>query len=119
MLNLDPITRDLVITAGQFTEVSGLEAVGQRIRNRINVFTLEWFLDLGFGLPYLDEILGKVNPNMVVVAAIYKREIRKSLEGEAVLTSLSAKFESATRVLTVSMLVTAPDGVTLEENFIL
>ncbi len=119
MLNLDAVTKDLVIAAGQFTEVAGLEAVGQRIRNRVNVFTLEWFLDLTFGLPYLEQVLGQVNPNMVVIAAIYKREIRKSLAGEAVLTSLSAKFESATRVLTVSMLITAPDGLTLEDNFIL
>lgn len=119
MLNIDPTTKDLVISAGRFTEVDGLTAVGQRIRDRIYTFTQEWFLDLAFGVPFIDQILGQVKPNMATITAIFKREIRKSLAGEAVLTSLDAKFESATRVLTVSTVITSPDGVTDTQNFIL
>ncbi len=119
MLNLDPTTKDLVISAGRFTEVSGLTAVAHRIRAGLFTFTLEWFLDLNFGVPYIEDVLGKTTPNMVTVAAIFKRVARKSLAGEAVLTSLSVKFESATRRLTVSLLVTAPDGLEVTDNFIL
>lgn len=119
MLTIDAGTGDLVISKGQFTEVSGLTAVGQRVRTRVHTFTKEWFLDLTFGVPYLFDILGKSKPNMVTIAAIFKREVRKSLAAEAALTSLSAKFDIATRKLTVSTVITAPDGTEDTDNFIL
>ena len=118
-LNIDETTKDMTIVAGQFTEASGLTAVSQRVRDRVFTFKDEWFLDLEFGVPFLTHILGQAKPNLVVIAAIFKREIRKSLGGEAVLTSLDVKFESATRKLTVSLLLTAPDGTESADNFIL
>ncbi len=118
-LNIDTITHDLTITAGSFDTVSDLTAVAQRIRDRLYTFTLEWFLDQSFGVPYLDQILGQANPNVATIAAILKREARKSLAGEAVLTALLVKFESDTRELKVSMLITAPDGAEISDNFIL
>ncbi len=118
-LNIDPVTKDLVISAGTFEEVSGLTFVGQRIRDRIFTFRNEWFLGLDFGVPYLEQILGQPKPNLVVIGAIFKREMRKSLAGEAVLTSLDVKFDSGTRVLTVSSLITDPAGVEDRQDFIL
>lgn len=119
MLNIDDTTRDLTVAAGAFEEVDGLTAVGQRIRARIFTFVDEWFLDTEFGVPYLDQILGQNNPNLVTIAGILKREIRKSLNDEAVLTSLNLEYDSSTRNLEVSMLITAPDGVESPDNFIL
>lgn len=118
-LNIDTTTKDLTIVSGQFAEVSGLTAVGQRVRARLFTLVNEWFLDLEFGVPYLDNILGQAKPNLVTVAAIFKREIRKSLRDDAILTSLNLQFESSTRVLTVSTLITDPDGATVADNFIL
>ncbi len=118
-LTIDDVTKDLVISAGQFTEVTGLTEVSQRVRARVFTFVDEWFLDKSFGLPYLTKILGQTKPSMVVISAIFKREIRKSLGDDAILTSLNLKFDNATRKLTVSTVITAPDGVEDRDNFIL
>ena len=119
MLKLALATVDLEFTGGTFTEVSGVEAVGQRTRERVNVMHPEWFLDLIFGLPYLEQILGQNNPNMATIEALFKTEIRKSLNGEAVLTALKATFDSTSRELAVAYLLEDADGDITQQSFII
>lgn len=118
-LSIDPATKDLVISAGKFVEVSGLENVAHRVRDRLFTFKGEWFLDLEFGPPYLESILGQSAPNLTGIAAILKSEIRKSLEGEANLTAFQIKFTSSTRKLEGSLVLTDAEGEQIQDQFIL
>ena len=117
-LNLESVTKDLVITDGTFTEVSGIEAVAQRVRARLFTIVNEWFLDTEFGVNQSD-ILGVKNPNMFAVTQIYKAEARKSLNGEAFLTSLTATFDNATRKVSVAMILTDAAGLEVADNFLI
>lgn len=56
---LDPVTLDLVLTEGDLQVISGAEGVASDIASRLQTFRGECFLDLGLGLPYFEEILGK------------------------------------------------------------
>ena len=57
---LDAITGDLVLDEnGDLQVISGAEGVASDIASRLQTFAGEVFLDLGIGLPYFEEILGK------------------------------------------------------------
>lgn len=56
---LDPVTLDLVLSEGDLQVISGAEGVASDIASRLQTFRGECFLDLGLGLPYFEEILGK------------------------------------------------------------
>lgn len=112
-------SNDISLTNGQFDEVVDLTHLGQRVKDRLFTFRGEWFLDLQFGVPYLDEILGSSPPNLTVVASILKAEIRKSLEGEAVLTAFQVTFEGATREMKAAFVLANSEGEELSDQFII
>lgn len=56
---LDSVTGDLVLNEGDLQVISGAEGVASDIASRLQTFRGECFLDLGLGLPYFEEILGK------------------------------------------------------------
>lgn len=119
MLKIEPTTNDLVFENGTFAEVSGVEGTGQRVRQRCQTIRGEWFLDLLFGIPYLDEkFLGAKDPNMATIEALFKAEIRKSLQGEANLTALRAVLETATRKLKVAFLIVNAEGEPDQQTFL-
>lgn len=86
----------------------GLEAVAIGIRTRLQMCRGEWFLDLDKGIPYLPHeglseaivILGKAF-DPINVRAAFLREIL-STPGVVDVPLLRMKFNSATRVLTLS-----------------
>ena len=118
-LAIDPGTKDLVLESGQFVQVSGLTHVGFRVRDRLFTFKNEWFLDLSFGVPYLTDILGKKGLNLAAINAIFKAEIRKSLEDEANLTAAQLLFDSSTRELKGSFILTNADEEPFQDQFLL
>lgn len=57
---LDATTGDLVLDEnGDLQVITGAEGVASDIAARLQTFAGECFLDLGLGLPYFEEILGK------------------------------------------------------------
>ena len=64
-LALDPVTGDLVLTAGRLGLVSGADVVAQRLRNRLRLWRGEWFIDRTVGIPYLTQVFGKVPQSQV------------------------------------------------------
>ena len=51
---LDPITGDLVITNGRLVPTTGISAVIQGVRRRIQMIAGEWFLDLDYGVRWFE-----------------------------------------------------------------
>ena len=92
-------TNDRVIVNGDWATVDNGDAAAQRIRDRLETFIKEWFLDLSYGVPYRETILVK-NARLDVINAVLKGEILKSQDGT--FTEFDIELDSRTRKLTVS-----------------
>jgi hypothetical protein len=71
---LDETTGDISLTGSDMLLTSGQEAIEQHLRQRLQTFFGEWFLDSRIGIPYFQQILKK-NPNFTVVDSLLKKEI--------------------------------------------
>lgn len=106
---------DLVVdTDAHFT--TGLLAVSQGARIRLQMFKGEWFLDLDKGVPWLpndivadvDAILGQRFNEVKVRGAI--RPILQDTPGVITINKLDISFTGSTRALRVDWRVTTTDG---------
>ena len=68
------------------------EVVAQRLRIRLQTFLGEWFLDVGYGVPYYQQILAK-KTTKVAVDRIFQQQIL-SERGVRELVSFSSTFEN-------------------------
>lgn len=109
-LKLDNLTNDISLSSGDLVTVTGLEEAGQRIRDRLQTFITEWFLDLSYGVDYIGKILVK-NPRTGIIAAHFRNEILKSADGE--ITSFSSEFVNREFKAEYSVLI---DGETLTDE---
>jgi hypothetical protein len=92
-------TNDRVIVNGDWATVEDGDAAAQRIKDRLETFIKEWFLDLSYGVPYRETILVK-GARIDVINAVLKGEILKSQDGT--FTEFDIELDSRTRKLTVS-----------------
>jgi hypothetical protein len=109
----NPVEWDLHLTDGQITlspdQVTGIV---QHIRQRLEFFRGEWFLDLREGLPYYQEILVK-NPAMPRVRALFRATILET-PGVVQVDRLDLSLERATRLLTVTWRASLVDGTVID-----
>ena len=99
-LAIDPtLKNDLVFEASSLVLAWDAEAVGQHVRQRLQTFLGEWFLDTGVGVPWLDQLLGrKYDP--ALAEAVVKAEILKT-DGVREINSFSVSFLETTRGLRI------------------
>lgn len=105
---LDPTTGDLQIVNGRRVLASGLTAVVQGVRRRIQVIAGEWFLDLDFGVRWFERV------GVPASAAIFGQkfdqskcdaEIRKAILATPGITSivkLDVSFNGSNRGVTIT-----------------
>lgn len=103
-LKLNNLSNDLEISNGDLVTVTGGDEAGQRIKDRLLTFRGEWFLNLSYGVDYINKIFVK-NPRTSVVSSHLRSEILKSVSGK--ITSFSSNIVN--RKLTVEYGVTV-DG---------
>lgn len=118
-LKIDEATTDIKLTDGKFEEVSGLQAVGQRVKDTLFTFTGEWFLDTEFGVPYLEKILGQKTQNLSVVGAILKSKIREAAGADATLTAFQLTHDTTSREMKASFIIVDSEGDIFEDDLIL
>ena len=107
MIDFKYENNDRVIENGDWATVDDSDAAKQRIKDRLQTFQGEWFLDLSFAPQYRGTILIK-NPRLDVVNAILKEEILKSQDG----TFLSFSIElDANRKMTVEYVLETTFGI--------
>ena len=112
-LALDPVTGDLVLTAGRLRLTEpGPESVAQRLRLRLKLWRGEWFDDQTVGIPYLTLVFGKV-PQSQVEALL--RAAILSCPGVATLLSFVLTV-SPERVASLTFSVRAVDGGVVDIN---
>ncbi len=104
---------DLYVDAGGIYFSSGLRAVTQGIRLRMQTFKGEWFLDLDHGVPYWQDILGQ-KYNETKIRAAFRKAIEDT-PGVTRVLELEVDFDNATRQLSVSWKAQTTFGVTEDE----
>ncbi len=110
-LKLDPQTWDLVFENGDLAFSTGVEAVGQAIRFKLQLLQGEWFLDETAGTPWFQNVLGQKFGLDLMRSLFYGLVI--SVDEVERIERLGVEFDSATRGVFVSYIVVTTFGDTL------
>lgn len=102
---------DISFVGGKMSLVrNNAEQVATLLKNRLQFFLGEWFLDVREGIPYYDVVLGVKNPDINLLARMFRRVIL-STQGVAQIDTLTADLDAALRKFTVTLRVLTDDGV--------
>jgi hypothetical protein len=115
---LDAPTHDLIVENFDFKLVDGIDRVRQQIAIRLQFFKGEWFLDLDFGVPWFQEILGIKPPPLDRIEDIIRTQVLTTPD-VLELESLELDYNGANRTLAVSLRAKTIFGtVTVEETIL-
>ena len=118
-IKLSPPNNDITFANGDIEFIFGIAAVAQRVKDRIQTFRQEWFLDQDFGVNFFRDILKK-NPSLFLVQSILKSQAELALNGEAVIKEFELTLEQATRILEVSFVLRDPEtGEEVQEQVVI
>jgi len=108
-LLLDPQTHDLVFVNGVATVTqTPSEIVAQRLKVKLYTFLGEWFLDTSIGVPYFQQIFGKVRSKSSI-DVIFQTIISED-EGVAEIREFNSEMSVGDRGYTMTFKVRASDG---------
>ena len=113
-LALNRLDHDMVFIHDTTTQrysiwaIDGSDKVAQQIKITLLAFLGEWFLDITFGVPYLEEILVK-NPRLTSVESILRAKIKSVPDVERI-PFFSMSFQREQRILTVEYNATTKLG---------
>lgn len=106
----DEVARDLLtaeggealeLVDGDLVLAYGLDAITQDVRQSLELFYGEWFLDPDAGTPWFEDVLGQKQPNLAIARASLVSRIL-SRPGVKELISFTFDFDNATRALSVA-----------------
>ena len=93
---------------GDLIIVTGIDAIRQHLRIRLQFFRGEWFLDTRLGIPYFEEVLIKA-PDLNVVQSLLREAIRET-PGVISITSFDLDFDGVTRKLSLDFRALTEEG---------
>lgn len=96
------ISEDSTGSKFRFWFIDGTDKIAQQIKINLLSFLGEWFLDLRYGVPYLEEILVK-NPRMASVETIFRNHI-SSVPDVIRVTNLGLSWNRQLRILGVEFI---------------
>jgi hypothetical protein len=91
---------------------SGIQAVTQEMRLRMGAFRGDWFLDLDYGIPYFQELLGQKFD--VSRARNAFRSALAASDNIVQVNKLNVEFDGVTRSLSVAWEVLTDIGTAFE-----
>lgn len=97
----------------RLTVVDGADAVAQRLRGRLTLWSGEWFLDTSIGIPFL-RILGLKGARVFAEATL--RRAITTCPGVAALESFTLTLDAPTRSAVVAFRARATDGTVIEDD---
>jgi hypothetical protein len=121
-LSFDRLTRDIVITGGDFvftSDIGFLETMKQRIQSTLNTFKGEWFLDDAenpqVGVPYFQSLFEQKLPTIELADTIFRTALL-NIQDVTKVNELSFDYDPTTRALEVTFKVEiSGDENTLED----
>lgn len=108
-LQLNDSTWDLETSNADLVIITQREALRQFLKQRLQMFYGEWFLDSSLGVPYFQEIMTK-QPSFEAVDAIFKRQILET-PGITQLEEFNLEYDNATRSLSLGFRAKSTEGV--------
>ena len=123
----NPVEGDLDLVAGQIVLIGDfvgeedsfrindeVAAIAQDLRQRLNFFKGEWFLNLLEGFPYFQEVFKK-NPDQALLRALFRNTIIDTNGIESVET-LDISLNTATRRAELTFSARLNDGGVLQSS---
>ena len=98
-------TNDLIL-------IGNAERVAQQIKISLKTFLGEWFLDIGDGVPYFEEILVK-NPNTMIIREIIRDRIL-TVPGVNTVITLDVEIDRSARMLQITHETQTTEGLVIE-----
>lgn len=102
---------DIDVSAYDTPLTTDAEQIVQRVRQRLQVFRGEWFLDVRAGVPWLQDILVHT-PRLNYVEALLKAEI-VGTPGIVEITQFSMEYSAGNRTLEVAFKARTETGETV------
>ena len=98
---IEKVNNDIVIdNEGSASVNSEIDSIEQSLRQRLNSFAGDYFLNLREGIPYFQQVLRK-NPDPIIVDSIFKKAIINT-KGINKLTSFNLDIDNSTRELNLT-----------------
>lgn len=98
----------IVDETDNFVTLSGLDALVQKVQNRLRFFLGEWFLNTTVGVPYFQEVFQKpVDPSLIV--SIINTEIYKEQDVTEI-SDINFTYDSALRTFSYSAFIVSIYG---------
>lgn len=95
--------------AGDLMLVSGAQRIAQQIKVTLLAFLGEWFLDVSFGVPYLEQITVK-NPRLSVVQTVLRSKVA-AVPGVERVREVRLNFDRQRRTLAVTVKADTSEGL--------
>lgn len=108
-LALDETTWDIYIEDRDLAFVTGVDAIKQNLRQRLQVFLGENKFDINSGMPYLQSIFKK-NPDPILIRAAFVDTILGT-PGILEITNIDFDLDSQTRILSVDFRCVSTSGI--------
>lgn len=113
-LLLDPVTHDLVFVNGQATVTqTQSEIVTQRLKIILYTFLGEWFLDTSIGVPYFQQVFGKVRSKSAI--DVIFQNIISNDEGVVEIREFSSDLSTGDRGYTMTFKVRCNDDTITDD----
>lgn len=115
MQNFGP-GKDLDIDSSlDLSMVSGADHTVMKIRQRLQTFQGEWWINPTLGMPYYQSIIGQINPDLDALRGIYIAAIAV-VPGVKSVDSLTVSFDRASRTYSVDFSATDNNGATISDE---
>lgn len=108
-LALDETTWDLYLENRDLAFVTGIDAIKQNLKQRLQVFLGENKFDINSGMPYFQNILRK-NPDPIKIRAAFVNTILNT-PGILEITNIDFDLDSQTRILSVDFRCISTNGI--------
>jgi hypothetical protein len=106
---LQTSTNDFDLTSGNLVLVTDpAQQIAIVLRNRLQFFEGEWFLDTRLGVPYFQFVLVKA-PDLQLITRMFTK-IALGVEGVVQVLEMTPAFDAGARVLTMTMRVLTSTG---------
>lgn len=107
---LQTVTGDLAITLGKLSLVTDPSTAGaQKIRNQLNIFLGEWYLDARVGVPYFSQVFVE-NPDIGLIQQLI-RGIILNTAGVQSVQRVTVSVNRADRSMLIKFAATWDNGV--------
>jgi hypothetical protein len=108
-------SNDLVVRNFDLVLTNDKEILPQRIKQMLQTFKGEWFLDNDLGIPYFQEVLGQTKA-LDVVRSIFIDAVQ-NVEGVKELVDFDMRFNNKLRTFEMDMVVSDDTNTLYEINY--